>query len=72
MASMTKLRRRFLRWDRYLAKVHSHVSHEEWNDRSKSGYWRSLRAFKEEQMRREVRTVYWPTVEALPIDRRLL
>lgn len=55
MASMTQLRRRLLRWDRY-------VCHYPYSPafRTPKGHDRAVFALDDERDRRTVRTVYWP------------
>lgn len=62
MASLTRLRRRLLRWSRYTDRVayNPRIS-QPWAWQPPHGFQRAARAVVAERERREVRTVYWPT-----------
>ena len=66
MSSLTRLRRRLLRWERYLDRVQSCVNHGDHRGRARSGYWRALYAVKFERSRRDVDAMFWPVA---PYDR---
>lgn len=70
MASLRKLRRRLLAWDRYAARINYQLGDP--LDRRWTAYDRADCAVANEQRRRQIRAVYWPTVTTLPIDRSLL
>lgn len=60
MASLTRLRRRLARWDRYTARTNP-----AW---PAPGHGRAAAAVWREQDRRSVGTVYWPTVTRGDLD----
>lgn len=62
MASMTRLRRRLLRWRRYGDKIRWQLGDDA--RRQLTGSDRATIAYVHERWRRQVRTVYWPTGQA--------